>query len=79
MSKLYGTVTGASQTAATRRGHSIIKSSVQSYDGSLISSMSYKGDKLMLELCVSNESSATGRTIFYGTFEEFVNKFEKKD
>ena len=78
MSKLYGTVTGASQTAATRRGHSLIKSSVQSYNGSLISSMSYKGDKLMLELCVSNESSAYGRRIFYGPFEDFVNKFEKE-
>ena len=79
MSKLYGTVTGASQTAATRRGHSIITSSVQSYDGSLISSMSYKGDKLMLELCVSEESSAYGRRIFYGPFEDFVNKFERED
>lgn len=78
MAKFYGTVQG-NKGIATRMGNSIIKSSVQSWDGSLISCMTYEGDKLMLELCVSDGSSATGRTIFYGAFEEFVNKFEKKD
>ena len=78
MAKFYGSIQG-DKGAATRMGHSSISSSVQSYNGSLISYMSYVGDKLMLELCVSDGSSATGRTIFYGAFEEFVNKFEKKD
>ena len=78
MAKFYGSIQG-NKGIATRMGNSSIKSSVQSWDGSLISSMSYVGDKLMLELCVSDGSSATGRTIFYGAFEEFVNKFEKKD
>lgn len=78
MAKFYGSLQG-NKGAVTRMGNSSIKSSVQSYNGSLISYMSYVGDKLMLELCVSDGSSATGRTIFYGAFEEFVNKFEKKD
>ena len=77
MAKFYGSIQG-NKGVATRMGNSIIKSSVQSWDGSLISSMSYVGDKLMLELCVSEGSSSSGRTIFYGTFEEFVNKIEKK-
>ena len=85
MSKFYGTVTGASQTTVTRRGHSSIKSSVQSYTGSITTCMSYdkdkdnpKKEKLMVEVCVSKESSSSGRRIFYGTFEEFVNKLEKE-
>ena len=78
MAKIYGSIQG-DKGAATRMGNSSIKSSVQSWDGSLISSMSYKGDKLMLELCVSKGSASCGKTIFYGTFEEFVNKFEKED
>ena len=78
MAKFYGSIQG-NKGAVTRMGSSCIKSSVQSWDGSLISCMSYNGDKLMLELSVSKGSASCGKTIFYGTFEEFVNKFEKKD
>ena len=83
MSKFYGTVKGASQTAATRCGTSLMKASVQSYDGSIIIYMSYdkdrdnpKEEKLMVEICVSKESSSYGSRIFYGTFEEFINKLK---
>ena len=75
MSKLYGSIQG-NRGSATRCGTSLMKSSVQSYDGSVINYMSYEGDKLMVEVCVSNESSAYGRRIFCGTFEEFVAKLE---
>ena len=78
MSKLYGSIQGC-RGAATRCGTSLMKSSVQSYDGSVINYMSYEGDNLMVEVCVSKESSAYGRRIFYGTFEEFVNKLERAD
>lgn len=74
MSKLYGSIQGC-RGAATRCGTSLMKSSVQSWEGSLISYMSYEGDTLMLELCVSEGSSAYGKTIFRGTFKEFVEKF----
>jgi hypothetical protein len=78
MSKLYGSIQG-NRGAATRMGHSLIKSSVQSYDGSVITYMSYDKDQLMVEVCVSNESSAYGRRIFYGTFDEFISKLERED
>jgi hypothetical protein len=78
MAKLYGSIQG-NRGAATRMGHSLIKSSVQSYDGSVINYMSYDDDKLMVEVCVSKESSSYGRRIFYGTFEEFINKLERED
>lgn len=85
MSKLYGSVQGC-RGAATRTGHSLMKASVQSYDGSVITYMSYEPDKtnpkeekLMVEVCVSDRSSSYGSRIFYGTFEEFVNKLERED
>lgn len=83
MSKLYGSIQGC-RGAATRCGTSLMKASVQSYDGSVITYMSYDKnssdeDNLMVEVCVSKESSAYGRRIFYGTFEEFVNKLERED
>jgi hypothetical protein len=78
MAKLYGSIQG-NRGAATRMGHSLIKSSVQSYDGSVINYMSDDDDKLMVEVCVSKESSSYGRRIFYGTFEEFINKLERED
>lgn len=73
MAKLYRSIQG-NRGAATRTGYSLIKSSVQSWDGSIINYMSYEGGKLMVEVCVSNDSSAYGRRIFYGTFDEFIAK-----
>ena len=75
MAKFYGSIQG-NRGEATRMGHSSIKSSVRSYDGSVITYLSYDEDKLMVEVCVSNESSAYGRRIFYGTFEEYIAKLE---
>ena len=75
MSKLYGSIQG-NRGAATRCGSSLMKSSVQSWDGSVITYMSYECDKLMVEICVSDKSSSYGRRIFYGTFEEYVAKLE---
>ena len=75
MAKLYGSIQG-NRGAATRMGHSSIKSSVQSYDGSVITYMSYDDEKLMVEICVTDESSAYGRRIFYGTFEEYIAKLQ---
>lgn len=84
MSKLYGSIQG-NRGAATRTGSSLMKASVQSYDGSVITYMSYdkdkdnpKEEKLMVEVCVSDRSSSYGSRIFYGTFEEFVNKLERE-
>ena len=56
-----------------------MKSSVQSYDGSVITYMSYDKDNLMVEVCVSDYSSSYGSRIFYGTFDEYVAKLKRED
>jgi hypothetical protein len=38
-----------------------------------------KEEKLVVEVCVSDYSSSYGSRIFYGTFEEFINKLERED
>lgn len=78
MSKLYGSIQG-NRGAATRTGSSLMKSSVQSYDGSVITYMSYDKDNLMVEVCVSDYSSSYGSRIFYGTFDEYVTKLKRED
>ena len=75
MSKFYGQVFGGRGTA-TRCGHRFIKTSVQSYDGSVQTELSYNEDELMVRVSTTPESSSYGSTIFYGTFEEFVNKLK---
>ena len=77
MSKFYGSIQG-NRGAATRGGSqaSGIKASVQSYDGSVITELSYNDEgQLMVEVSVArNESSAYGHRVFYGTLDEFYNK-----
>lgn len=78
MSKFYGTVSGGAKTEATRRGFDSIKVSAQSWDGSLITRMSYDGGgRLMVQLDKSNEStSCWGKTIFWGTLDELEQKLK---
>ena len=75
MAKFYGSIQG-NRGAATRMGHQSIKSSVQSYDGSVITELSYNDEgKLMIDVCVDrNGSSSYGHRVFYGTLDEFYNK-----
>ena len=76
MAKFYGSIQG-NRGEATRLGHSSIKSSVQSYDGSVQTELTYSEcGELMLRVTIAeNESSSYGKTVFYGSFKEFVNKF----
>ena len=77
MAKFYGTVTGNSSTA-TRTGstQSGIRASVQSWEGSVITALSYNGDDLMLQVSWAEDSRATmGHHLFYGTLAEFVARF----
>lgn len=78
MAKFYGQVNGG-RTSATRTGHSGITASCQSYNGSVITSLNYNKDgKLMVNLSIKeDESTYWGRTVFYGTFEDFVKKFKE--
>ena len=77
MSKFYGSIQG-NRGAATRGGSSAsgIKSSCQSYDGSVITELTYEEEKLMVRISTDSGSSSYGSTIFYGTFDEFVNKLK---
>lgn len=75
MSKFYGTVIGKADTVATRRGFDCIKTSAQSWDGSVITRLSYdKSGTLMVEIEHSPDSSTCGRTVFRGTIDEFLKK-----
>lgn len=77
MSKFYGTIQGG-RGAATRTGHKGIKACAQSYQGSVITELSYDNDKLMVSISVdTNESTTYGRQIFYGTFDEYIEKLSK--
>ena len=78
MSAFYGCVQG-NRGSATRGGSraSGFKASAQSYDGSVITYLSYNDkDELMVEICISESSSSYGHQIFYGTFDEYVNKLK---
>jgi hypothetical protein len=75
MSKFYGSVQG-NRGAATRGGYNRIKTSAQSYDGSVITELTYEENTLMVRVSTDKGSSPYGSTIFYGTFEEFVNKLK---
>lgn len=75
MSKFYGTVIGKADTVATRRGFDSIKTAAQSWDGSIITRLSYdKSGELMVDVEHSTDSSTCGRTVFHGTIDEFLKK-----
>lgn len=74
MSKFYGTVKGGATSAATRRGTlaSGIRSSVQSYDGSVITYLDYEDDVLIVTIEVAESSRCKGTRVFKGTIEQMV-------
>ena len=76
MAKFYGQVNGGRGTA-TRVGHQGIRTAAQSYDGSVITELTYNDEgKLMVDICTDDCSTSYGRRIFYGTYEEFVAKLK---
>jgi hypothetical protein len=80
MSKFYGTVHGdASQTDGTRRGFRSIKVAAQSWDGSVITSMHYCDNDLMVGLEFADDSSTYGQSLFYGTFQELKDKLAENN
>ena len=77
MSKFYGQVEGMARTVAGRRGNRFIKSSAQSYDGSVIVRMNYDDQgQLMVGLSIGEGSSFYGTEYFYGTLEELKERLE---
>ena len=76
MAKFYGQLNGGRGTA-TRVGHRNIRAAAQSYDGSVITELTYNDEgKLMVDVSADDYSTSYGRRIFYGTFEEFVAKLK---
>ena len=79
MSKFYGQVEGMAKTIATRRGSQYIRTSAQSWNGSIITELMYnEKDKLMVRIEINGGSSSYGNLLFYGTFDEFREKLRKK-
>lgn len=76
MSAFYGQVIGHAQTTASRRGHSDIKVTAQSWNGSVITRLYYDDDELMCDLQIADGSSAFGYTVFNGTLEELKSRLE---
>ena len=76
MAAFFGQVNGGRGTA-TRIGHRNIRTSAQSYDGSIQTELTYNDEgKLMVDVRTDDYSTSYGRRIFYGTFEEFVAKLK---
>jgi hypothetical protein len=80
MSTFYGQVDGHANTVASRRGTDYIKSSAQSYDGSVITKLNYDSqDVLMVTISLAKGSDFYGDTrelpYFYGTFEQLQECF----
>ena len=74
MSKFYGTVIGQADTPATRRGSRDIRVAAQSYDGSLVTRLTYEHDELCVELEYHESSNTWGKTVFKGTMDELLRK-----
>lgn len=74
MSALYGQVHGSAETTASRRGSvaSHIRSSVQSWNGSIITEMYYHDDDLRIRVEYSDDSCFYGKTIYDGSVSDFV-------
>jgi hypothetical protein len=75
MARFYGSLVG-NRGEATRCGHSRIKASCQSWNGSIVTEMTYVDDKLMVSVSTGDGSTSIGRQIFYGTFDEYVEKLK---
>lgn len=79
MSTFYGMVQG-NRGAATRGGSrdSGFRATAQSWDGSVITRLSYnQDDELMVSIEVADGSACSGSTIFFGTFQEYIDKLTK--
>lgn len=79
MSAFYGQVEGCAQTIASRRGgrNSGIRSSAQSWDGSVITRMYERDGKTEVNIEIAEGSSFCGDNYFTGTIEELKEILSK--
>ena len=78
MSRFYGKVEGQASTCATRRGSAFIKTSAQSWDGSVITELENdENDNLIVKVGVANGSKSYVDTwLFKGSIEELEKKLK---
>lgn len=81
MATFYGQVFGSGRTSATRGGtyDSGLRTSAQSYKGSVIVEMTQPEDEdgnreLMVEVSVNSGSASRGKSLFYGSLNEFCQR-----
>lgn len=81
MSRFYGTLQG-NRGAVTRTGSQDITAAAQSYDGSIITQLSYdKNNHLEVRISISDGSSSGGwgsDEIFRGSLDEFKKRLSVK-
>lgn len=71
MAKFYGTVQG-NRGMGSRLGTEEIRTSAQSWDGSVITYLWYNDNKeLMVNLSINKGSNNSGDTKFHNTFDKF--------
>jgi hypothetical protein len=75
MANFYGTVAGRSATIATRCGTKSIKTTAQSWDGSVIIELFEDSEgRTLVEVCIDTETSASyGDNVFCGTIEQLAD------
>lgn len=81
MATFYGQVFGNGRTSATRSGtyDSGLRTSAQSFKGSVIVELTQPEDEdgnreLMVEVQVNSNTASRGKSLFYGTLEEFCKR-----
>lgn len=85
MATFYGQVYGSGRTSATRGGTyaSGLRTTAQSYKGSVIVELTQPEDEdgnreLMVEVSVSSGSASRGKSLFYGSLNEFCQRLGGK-
>lgn len=81
MATFYGQVFGSAKTSASGGGTyaSGLRTSAQSYEGSVIVELTLPEDsdgnrELMVEVQVNSNTASRGKSLFYGTLDEFCQK-----
>lgn len=80
MATFYGQVFGSAKTSASRGGTyaSGLRTFAQSYEGSVIVELTLPedgdGNRELIEVQVNSNTASRGKSLFYGTLDEFCQK-----
>lgn len=78
MAKFFATAWGDRGPVHRTSNHSMT-TACQSYDGSIITELSYDKEtgKLMVDISTSEDKTIYGKRLWYGSFEDFVKQLQK--